>query len=209
MKGNVYTLCYAACLGAVCALLLTAAASFTHPYKAANAKAEEFLNILTILGVPFNADASPKQLVEVFNTNVHEQERGDSTFYIYSAPQAREQTQAIAVQFSGSGLWGPIKGFLAMEPDMITIRGITFYEQEETPGLGGEIASTWFREQFVGKSIVDETGKAGIIIRGGGEKTARNEVDAITGATMSCDKVEEILNKVVKTIVEEKNKNGQ
>ena len=49
----------------------------------------------------------------------------------------------------------------------------------------------------------------GDIIRGGGEKTTRNEVDAITGATMTCDKVEEILNEVVKTILEEKNKNGQ
>ncbi len=209
MKGSVYTLCYAAGLGAVCALLLTAGASFTHPYKAANTKAEEFLNILAVLEVPFEDDASPKQLVEIFNTNVREEKRGGITFYEYSAPQAKRQTQAIAVQFSGSGLWGPIKGFLSLEPDMTTIRGITFYEQEETPGLGGEIGSSWFREQFTGKSITDETGKAGIIIRGGGEKTARNEVDAITGATMTCDKVEEILNKVVKTILEEKNKNGQ
>ncbi len=209
MKGSVYTLCYAAGLGAVCALLLTAGASFTHPYKAANTKAEKFLNILAVLEVPFEDDASPKQLVEIFNTNVREEKRGGITFYEYSAPQAKRQTQAIAVQFSGSGLWGPIKGFLSLEPDMTTIRGITFYEQEETPGLGGEIGSSWFREQFTGKSITDETGKAGIIIRGGGEKTTRNEVDAITGATMTCDKVEEILNKVVKTILEEKNKNGQ
>lgn len=209
MKGSVYTLCYAAGLGAVCALLLTAGASFTHPYKTANTKAEEFLNILAVLEVPFEDDASPEQLVEIFNTNVREERRGGITFYEYSAPQAKRQTQAIAVQFSGSGLWGPIKGFLSLEPDMTTIRGITFYEQEETPGLGGEIGSSWFREQFTGKSITDETGKAGIIIRGGGEKTARNEVDAITGATMTCDKVEEILNKVVKTILEEMDKNGQ
>jgi Na+-transporting NADH:ubiquinone oxidoreductase subunit C len=209
VKGSVYTLCYAGVLGAVCALLLTAGASFTRPYKAANAKAEEFLNILAVLEVPFEDDASPKQLVEIFDTNVREEKRGGITFYEYSAPQAKGQTQAIAVQFLGSGLWGPIKGFLAMEPDMKTIRGITFYEQEETPGLGGEIGSSWFREQFVGKLIVDETGKVGIIIRGGGEKTARNEVDAITGATMTCDKVEEILNKVIKIIAEEKDKNGQ
>lgn len=209
MKGSLYTLGYAGALGAVCGLLLTGAASFTGPYRAANAKAEEVLNILTVLKVPFQADASPEQLVEIFNRNVREESRGEATVYVYSAPQAKGQIQAVVIRFSGPGLWGPIKGFLAMEPDMITIRGITFYEQEETPGLGGEIASSWFREQFVGKSIVDETGKAGIIIRGGGEKTARNEVDAITGATMSCDKVEEILNRVVKTIVEEKNKNGQ
>jgi len=209
VKGSVYTLCYAAGLSAVCALLLTAASRFTDPYKAANAKAEEVLNILTVLEVPFESGASPKQLVEIFNTNVREERQGNTAFYVYSAPQSKGQAQAIAVQFSGHGLWGLIKGFLAMEPDMKTIRGITFYEQEETPGLGGEIGSSWFREQFVGKSIVNEVGDAGIIIRGGGTKAAHNEVDAITGATMTCDKVEALLNAVIRDIVEEMDKNGK
>lgn len=209
MKGSFYTLCYAGILGGVCALLLTAAASFTAPYKAANAEAEEVLNILTVLKVPFQADASAEQLVEIFKTNVHEEKHGALTLYLYSSPQAKGQPQAVVVRFSGQGLWGPIKGFLAMEPNMRTIRGITFYEQEETPGLGGEIGSSWFQEQFAGKSIVDEAGKAGVIISGGGGKLARNEVNAITGATMTCDKVEAILNKVAEKIVKEHTKNGQ
>ena len=74
--------------------------------------------------------------------------------------------------------------------------------------MGGEIGSSWFQEQFVGKSIVDESGKAGIIIGGGRETSGRNEVDAITGATMTCNKVEEILNGVIRTIVEETDRNG-
>jgi Na+-transporting NADH:ubiquinone oxidoreductase subunit C len=209
VKRSLYTLCYAGVLGAVCALLLTATASFTHPYKAANAKAEEFLNVLTVLGVPFEGDASPKRLVEVFNANVHEEKRDEIVFYEYSAPQAKGRIQAVAVPFSGSGLWGPIKGFLSMEPDMKTIRGITFYEQEETPGLGGEIGSSWFREQFAGKSIVDETGEARIIIGGSGGKSIRNRVDAITGATMTCDKVEALLNRVIKDIAKEMDNNAQ
>jgi Na+-transporting NADH:ubiquinone oxidoreductase subunit C len=205
VKNNFYTLYYAGILGAVCALLLTAAADFTAPYKAANTKAEEILNILTALKVPFDTKASAEQLVEIFNSNVREESRGAITIYEYSSPQTKGQIEAVAARFSGPGLWGPIKGFLAMEPDIKTIRGITFYEQEETPGLGGEITSSWFREQFVGKSIVDEAGKAGIIIGGKGE---RNEVDAITGATMTCEKVEAMLNAVIKTIVEE-NEDGQ
>ena len=209
MKGSLYTLGYAGVLGAVCALLLTAASSFTAPYKTANAKAEEVLNILTVLKVPFEADATAEQLVEIFNSNIREESRGDRAIYVYSAPQARGRAQAVVARFSGPGLWGPIKGFLALEPDMKTIRGITFYEQEETPGLGGEIASSWFREQFVGKSIVDESGKVGIIIRRSGGKQARNEVDAITGATMTCNKVEAMLNAVIKDIVEEYSKSGK
>jgi Na(+)-translocating NADH:ubiquinone oxidoreductase C subunit len=187
--------------------LLTGASSFTAPYKASNVKAEEFLNILAVLEVPFESGASSQELVEIFNNNVREQERGDITFYVYSADE-QGQSQAAAFGFSGPGLWGPIKGFLALGPDMKTIRAITFYEQEETPGLGGEIGAAWFQEQFVGKSIVDESGRAGIIIGGSRGAKGRNEVDAITGATMTCDKVEEILNGVIKSIVEETDSNG-
>ena len=64
----------------------------------------------------------------------------------------------MAVPFSGSGVWGPIEGVLALEPDMQTIRGVRFYKQEETPGLGGEIASDWFQAQFKGKTLVSAAG---------------------------------------------------
>ncbi len=208
MKGSLYSLIYAAVLGTVCALLLTAVADVTAPYGQANAEAEEILNILMVLDVNLPSDTSPKQLSEVFENIVREEQRNGIEAYVRFKPEAQEQIQAIALRFSGPGLWGPIKGFLALEPDMNTIRGLTFYEQEETPGLGGEIASSWFREQFVGKLIVDENGNPGITIRSSGEPAA-NKVDAITGATMTCNKVEAILNAVIKDIVKEKGQNGQ
>lgn len=203
MKGNVYTLFYAAALGSICALLLTAAASFTAPYKKANAEAEEALNILLALKAPLPANASAAQVLKFLEDNVQQKKRGDITMYVYSPPDAAGKVLALAMRFSGPGLWGPIKGFLALEPDMKTIRGITFYEQEETPGLGGEIASSWFRDQFVGKSIVAPDGKPGMIISKPGEQAA-NKVDAISGATMTCDKVQAMLNEAIKNIVEEK-----
>jgi Na+-transporting NADH:ubiquinone oxidoreductase subunit C len=107
------------------------------------------------------------------------------------------------MRFSGPGLWGPIKGFLAFDPDMTQIRGLTFYEQEETPGLGGDIVKASFRDKFVELKIRDESGKPGIIIKNGGEAAA-NKVDGISGATMTCDKVQEMLNEAIKSIVEEK-----
>jgi len=203
MKGSAYTLGYAAMLGSVCALLLTAAASFTKPYKDANREAEEAKNILLALRVPLPPDISSEQVVEARKENVQEKKLGDITTYVYSPAEANGKVLATAMRFSGPGLWGPIKGFLALEPDMRTIRGMTFYEQEETPGLGGEIAASWFLEQFVGKSIVDTAGVPGIIISSGGEPAA-NKVDGISGATMTCDKVQEMLNEAIKSIVEEK-----
>jgi Na+-transporting NADH:ubiquinone oxidoreductase subunit C len=202
MKGNVYTLCYAGILGAVCAFMLTAAASFTAPYKAANQEAEEVLNILGALKVPFEEGASSKELLDIFNKDVRSEMRGDMEIFVYSPKEAAGETEAVVVRFVGPGLWGQVKGFLALESDMRTIRGLTFYHHEETPGLGGEISAEWFGKQFIGKSIVDATGKGGIVIRMGGD-LGNNEVDGITGATMTCDKVQEMINKVIVNIVEE------
>jgi Na+-transporting NADH:ubiquinone oxidoreductase subunit C len=203
VKGSLYSLIYAAVLGTVCALLLTAVASVTAPYRQANAEAEEILNILMVLDVNLPPDMSAKQLKELFKNNVREEQQNNVEAYISFQPGDPNQIQAIAFRFSGSGLWGPIKGFLALEPDMKTIRGITFYEQVETPTLGGEIAAKWFRDQFVGKSIVDKDGNPGIIISSSGDP-APNKVDAISGATMTCDKVQKMLNKVIKNISKEK-----
>ncbi len=202
MKDNMYTLCYAAILGIVCAFLLTVSAQFTYPYKQANASAERMSNILAILKIPVQADAGPAELIETFKTNIFEEEKSGLTIYSYR-PAGKIGVEAVAFPFSGPGLWGPVKGFLALESDFKTIRGISFYEQEETPGLGGEIGSDWFQSQFVGKSIADQSGKPGITISKGKGKTEQNQVDAITGATMTCEKVEEMLNNLIKTIVEE------
>ena len=190
MKGNLYTIGYAGVLGTTCALLLTGVASFTAPYQANNAKVEEVLSIVTALGIPFEADASAAQLLEIFNASVREVARGDSTIYTYVVPAEGDRPKAVAMRFSGPGLWGKMEGFLALEADMKTIRGLTFSHQEETPGLGGEIASSWFREQFVGKSITDRAGQPGIAI--GRSEDGPNAVDAITGATMTCDKLETV-----------------
>ena len=199
MKGNLYTLIYAFVLGTVCALLLTAMSEFTKPYRADNAKAEETFNIRKGLGVPFDEGTDAAGLLKISEENVKEKLSGDVELHEYIS--AGGEVVAVAIPFEGSGLWGPIKGFLALEPDMRIIKGVTFYEQEETPGLGGEIVTEGFRSLFVGKSIIDKAGKAGIAIKTGGGKL-ENGVDAISGATMTCDKVQEMINEAVVKIVD-------
>jgi len=186
MKGSAYTIVYAAVLGTTCALVLTFAASFTAPYKQANAEAEEVKNILLVLNVSIPDKASSAEMVKIYKENVREQKRGGITTYIYT-PSANNEG-SIAMRFA---------------PEITKIQGITFYEQEETPGLGGEIVKPSFRDKFVGLLIRDEAGKPGIIIKNGGEAAA-NKVDGISGATMTCDKVQEMLNEAIRSIVEEK-----
>ncbi len=208
MRDKLYTLLYAAVLGTVCALLLTGAGRFTEPYREANAKAEEVRNILAVLEVPFEPTAPSGELLEIFERAVRSETMGAVTAYVFAGEEGGGAVEAVAVPFSGQGVWGPIKGLLALEPDMRTIKGVTFYEQEETPGLGGEIASESFRSQFRGKTVHDAAGNPGIRIVRGTSGGAQNEVDGISGASMTCRKVEEMLNSVIGTIMQESGSDG-
>lgn len=85
----------------------------------------------------------------------------------------------------GAGLWGPIWGYIALNPDNRTIAGAYFDHESETPGLGGKIKDDpSFREQFAGKTI-DYSAEQPFAIIKGGAQGAENAVDAITGATMT------------------------
>jgi Na+-transporting NADH:ubiquinone oxidoreductase subunit C len=200
MKDKFYTIGYAAVLGCVCALLLSAAGVVTRPYRKANERAEEIRNILRVLDIEVPAGASSQELIGLFEKSVKIEERGELTLYRY---ESDGELQAMAVPFSGQGVWGPVHGLLSLEPDLRTIRGISFYRQEETPGLGGEIGAAWFQRQFEGKKIASG-GEAGMRVTAPGEAKGEREVDGITGATMTSSKVEGMLNETIRQILEAK-----
>jgi Na+-transporting NADH:ubiquinone oxidoreductase subunit C len=58
-----------------------------------------------------------------------------------------------AFPISGYGLWSTLYGYMALERDLATIIGVTFYAHKETPGLGGECSEPWFMSQFAGKKV--------------------------------------------------------
>ena len=88
----------------------------------------------------------------------------------------------------GAGLWGPIWGYIAVNEDK-TIRGVYFDHESETPGLGAKIKDEpSFRAEFEGKSVIySEDAPAFSIVKGGAPAGVDNAVDAITGATMTCN----------------------
>ena len=202
MKGSLYTVFFAAVLGILCASVLTGVGYLTKPYRVANRDAEEKRHILAVLEVPFEAGVSSKRLLEIYKKNVRRESHGDLA--VYSYVNAEGELQASAVRFEGSGLWGPIKGYLALEPGLRIIRGLTVYEQKETAGLGGRISEAEWLRKFKGRSIVSKDGVPGIRITR--NPSAANEVDAISGATMTCDRVQAMLNVTIERIV---GKDGQ
>lgn len=209
MKDSTHTLIFATVLGLVCSILLAGTSRFTAPYARANEKAEEVRNFLRALGVPFEPEAGSKALLDIFEKNVRVSQLGDLPIYRYiPASSGSDQPLAIAVPLSGPGLWGPIRAVVAFEPDMVTIRGVRFYKQEETPGLGGEIGSEWFQKQFTGKRIVSTAGTPGFRIVKPGERSDTNSVDGITGATMTSDRVQEMINGLAKRLAKEAQNSG-
>ena len=103
-----------------------------------------------------------------------------------------------AIPISGKGLWSTLYGYLALENDVSTVKGIRFYKHKETPGLGGEVDKDWFTNNYVGKKIIDKNGGLVSIqsIKGQVDSLspdAYHQVDGISGATMTTKGLNEFL----------------
>ncbi len=87
----------------------------------------------------------------------------------------------------GSGLWGPIWGYVSLDDDCSTIFGAYFAHQSETPGLGAEIANSVFSKQFVGKQMFKAQRFLPVNVLKKGKKPQRGEdyVDGISGGTIT------------------------
>jgi Na+-transporting NADH:ubiquinone oxidoreductase subunit C len=99
----------------------------------------------------------------------------------------------VIVPISGVGMWSMIRGYLALESDFNTIAAVTFYEQNETPGLGDQITQPYWQAQWVGKRIYDDSGSLLFRVAEGagapGSASAAYQVDALTGATVTANAV--------------------
>jgi len=106
-----------------------------------------------------------------------------------------DEGQKYVVPVRGKGLWGPIWGTIALESDLNTISGAIFDHKGETPGLGAEINTDWFQEPFIGKMIFDESGEFVSIevVKGGADPSSSNQVDAISGGTITSKGLEDML----------------
>ncbi len=101
--------------------------------------------------------------------------------------RAEAGLRLVVLPVEGQGYVSMMRGYLALEPDLRTIRALSFYEQSETPGLGGEIENPEWLGQWAGKRAFDADGKVRIAVDvPGGESTAADRihrVDGISGAT--------------------------
>jgi Na+-transporting NADH:ubiquinone oxidoreductase subunit C len=111
------------------------------------------------------------------------------------------------IPLRGVGLWGPVWGNIALKDDFNTVVGVTFGHKSETPGLGAEIETPVFEDQFPGKALFNEDGsfKSIRVIKGGvanlPSASQLHAVDAITGGTITCNGVNDMLKNVLESYV--------
>ena len=108
------------------------------------------------------------------------------------------QMNAVIIPISGKGLWSTMYGYIAVDlTNFSTLKGITFYQHGETPGLGAEITKDWFKSSFVGKELEKDSEFESISVKkaGNADKSSLYEVDGISGATITSRGVENLLRR--------------
>lgn len=178
MKDKLLMVLFVLVLGSILTTALVGVNSFTTPIIEKNEEVKLKSSVLDALEVTY----TPENVEQTFANNVKVEEKAGTIYYISANGD-------YALPYEGSGLWGPIKGILAMNPNLTEIAGLTIMQQEETPGLGSRIAEAPYLAAFVGKlfSPALELVSPG---KGGGN----TQIDSISGATLSSKAFVEILN---------------
>ena len=103
-----------------------------------------------------------------------------------------EETVGYVFPVYGKGLWSTLYGFLAVEADGETVRGITFYDHAETPGLGGEVDNPNWKAKWTGKKVYGEDGKVALSVIKGTAVTD-TQIDGLSGATITSNGVDKMV----------------
>ncbi len=109
---------------------------------------------------------------------------------VYLVKDEQGQVNQVILPMYGRGLWSTMYGFVAVAPDANTIKGITYYDQGETAGLGGEIANPRWQALFVDKKLFDDDQRVAIRIAKNASSNKEYGVDALSGATLTSNGVQ-------------------
>ena len=105
--------------------------------------------------------------------------------------------KTIILPIRGYGLWSTLRGFLALDADLNTIKGLGYYEHGETPGLGGEVDNPKWKAMWVDKQAYDQSGDVAIsVIKGhvdANTANAEHKVDGLSGATLTSKGVDNMM----------------
>ncbi len=214
---NLHTFRFIAIISIIAALVLSSASQLLRKQQELNVEIDMKKNILTAFELLKKEDCN--DIKKCYNayiksyvinskgekvTHISEPEKIDIQKELEKPVQKRRfpvfiklidnKPKAYCIPLLGKGLWSTLYGYLALEKDLNTVLGVTFYKHAETPGLGAEIEKEWFLKNFKGKKIFTDTGTlASIKVLKGKvnlkSTTKQHEVDGISGATLTANGV--------------------
>jgi len=218
-KGDGFVIVFAAVVCIVCSLLLSAAASTLKAKQDFNVELDRKMNVLKAFGVAITDEAgrriSAADVDRYFTDHIRDVVLDGATGTPIDglssgqvdAKELRERTKLplylwtengevtkYAFPTSGKGLWSTIYGYLALEKDLATIAGVTFYRHGETPGLGGEVEKDWFQANFRGKKVFKDGERQRFEVVKGDAGDSDHAVDGISGATLTGKGVTRFVN---------------
>lgn len=221
---NKATFLFSSGMVVVIAVMLSVASIGLGPYQAKNVRIEKMKNILSSVAV--NAETAEaeqlfKQYIikQVVLNNKGEEVKGSVAAFDIDLKKELDKVKTgnqdnqlfplfvcnkegknfYVIPVRGKGLWGPIWGYISLEGDMNTIYGASFGHKSETPGLGAEIETQKFQQQFIGKKIFDESGNfvSVKVVKGGAAPNDMHGVDAVSGATITSNGVTEMFKRTL------------
>ena len=214
-NGNTYTFIYASVMVVLVAAILASVAMALKPLQTKNTEIEKKQDILTSVNIESTASNASKLYEEkilkqyVVNSKGEIIEGVDAFNIDLKKEKAKRQEEQLLPVFEcdtgegikyifplrGTGLWGPIWGYISLNNDMNTIYGATFDHQGETPGLGAEISTKSFQSTFKGKKLFDLSGNLiSITVKKSGQPAPEDySVDGISGGTVTSKGLEKML----------------
>lgn len=211
-QGNTYTFLYSVVLVVVVAALLSLISLSLQPRQNENRRNEKRQNILSAIHITSTAANSAelfnKYIKEQFILNAQGEKVAGSAFDVdipqeYGMPANKRKLPVFVAEVNGAtkyilpiygaGLWGAIWGYISLDENKDTVYGTFFDHASETPGLGAEITSAKFNAQFPGKQVFAGERLHGIEVVKGGNATGANQVDAISGGTITSKGVESMI----------------
>lgn len=201
-NSNTYIIIYSVVMVVIVAVLLAVAALGLAPRQQANMLNEKKTQIVKALGedpatVSYDSVITKAVILDAAGAVVSEDVNEvfaalndlKGSFDAGRYPLFVATTGVVAPLY-GAGLWGPVWGYIALNTDMNTVKGIVLDHSGETPGLGAEITTPKHQGQYPGKTIYEGETLVGITLKkGGAEKGNPHQVDAISGGTKTCDGV--------------------
>jgi len=205
-----YPIVFGIILAVVCSLILKTLDAALVGRIERNRSYDRKKNVaLVLVGREKFAQMTRDQIESMYKKEVEEVRQGagaDSpiAYYCYIDPATKKRL-AYVIPLEGMGLWDKVKGLMSVETDLDTIRAVSFYDQAETPGLGGRIGEASWASRFDGKKLKDAAGAVAITITkaGSAAKGNANEVDGITAATLTCRAVNKLVQQDVKRFLEQ------